>query len=76
MSCIPCPSRKGGGEIPLSSNPLKSRVLVVSNRNSIDNTENILNVEKDSSTKNYVSNNYKSQIGRWAVMRRLRYTMF
>ena len=29
---------------------------------SINNTENVSNIEKDFSTKNYISNNHKSQI--------------
>ena len=34
----------------------------ITKKNTINNNENILNVKKDYSTKNYISNNYKSQI--------------
>jgi hypothetical protein len=34
----------------------------ITKKNTINNTEHILNVKKDFSTKNYISNNYKSQI--------------
>ena len=34
----------------------------ITKKNTINNTENILNVKRDFSTKNYISNNYKSQI--------------
>ena len=33
----------------------------ITKKNTINNTEHILNVKKDFSTKNYISNNYKSQ---------------
>ena len=34
----------------------------ITKKNTINNTENVLNIKKDFSTKNYISNNYKSQI--------------
>ena len=34
----------------------------ITKKNTINNNEHILNVKKDYSTKNYISNNYKSQI--------------